>query len=287
MRFLSRCLVRALQLATGLPMPCVVHAQSAPQDNYLTASVHRPSQSICSAPWFKPRARAQLEAAGDMPMSITMEIRHPSPTTTGCSAWISIHSKSALAALMGPPVIMDQVHKMEFQTAASDTDPGISSKRATINAQASYTRLFGEASFQGNGMLGYAGLDIREGKVIPGATLNSSFDLEVHSLATDEKITTIKAPAASVVVSARTVGRKQTISTMLGRRECLPITYEKRASLGPLTIGDQVFTLEPATMHVTEWYCPSESFVLRTEVRQDGRTEVIDTTALGVDDDNP
>ena len=242
--------------------------------------------TICDAPWFQSGARVQMEASGDMPMSITMTLRNPTFTEKGCSAWLSIHSKSALAAMMGPPVVMDQVHKMTFDRGATAGSVGtVSSQRATINAQARYTRLFGQASFQGKGVLSYAGLAIREGVVLPGETLSSSLDLEIHSLATDEMVTTIRAPSASVSVGERRVGRAQSIETMLGRRECMPITYEKRTSLGPLMMGDDLIQTEPAIMSVTDWYCPTEAFVLRTEVRQKGKVERIDTTAIGMDDD--
>lgn len=260
----------------------------AQQGNAGSAAPEGVPGTICDAPWFQSGARAQMEASGDMPMSITMTIRHPSITEKGCSAWLSIHSKSALAAMMGPPVVMDQVHRMSFDRGAT---PGavatVSSQRATINAQARYTRLFGQASFQGKGVLGYAGLAIREGVVLPGETLSSSLDLEIHSLATDEMVTTIRAPSASVSIGERRVGRAQSIETAMGRRECMPITYEKRSSLGPLMMGDDLIQTEPTIMNVTDWYCPTEAFVLRTEVRQKGKVERIDTTAIGLDEDAP
>jgi hypothetical protein len=243
--------------------------------------------TICDASWFQSGARAQLEASGDMPMSITMTIRHPTITEKGCSAWLAIHSKSALAAMMGPPVVMDQVHRMSFDRDTAGSVASVSSQRATINAQARYTRLFGQASFQGKGVLSYSGLAMREGTVLPGETLSSSLDLEIHSLATDELVTTIRAPSASVSIGERRVGRAQSIDTAMGRRQCLPVTYEKRTSLGPLMMGDEVIQTEPAIMNVTDWYCPTEAFVLRTEVRQKGKVERIDTTAIGMDEEAP
>ncbi|MGO4330660.1 hypothetical protein AB4Z48_01710 [Cupriavidus sp. 2TAF22] len=243
--------------------------------------------TICDTDWFQSGARTQMEASGDMPMSITMVIRHPVRTETGCSAWLSIHSKSALAAMMGPPVVMDQVHRMNFDRDASGTGGSVSSQRATINAQARYTRLFGEASFQGHGVLSYAGLTVREGIVLPGQTLTSSLDLEIHSLATGEFVTTIRAPAASVTIGERRVGRARSIETMMGRRQCMPITYQKRSALGPLMMGDDVIQTEPAVMEITDWYCPTEAFVMRTEVRQKGKVERIDTTALGDQGEDP
>ncbi|MNE99452.1 hypothetical protein D3C80_1981350 [compost metagenome] len=73
----------------------------------------------------------------------------------------------------------------------------------------------------------------------------------------------------------------------MGRKECLPITYEKRTSLGPVMVGEEVVQVEPSVMHVTDWYCPSDAFVLRTEVRQDGKVQRIDVTALERDTQAP
>ncbi|MDF3838607.1 hypothetical protein P3W85_37585 [Cupriavidus basilensis] len=251
-------------------------AQQAPAS---TAPENLPGM-VCDAPWFKAGARIQLEADGDMPMSTTMTSRYPVVTESGCSAWLSIHSKSALAAMMGPPVVMDQVLRMRFEKAGAITGK-VRSRNATINAQARYTRLFGEASFEGVGVLSYVGLPLREGSVIPGQTMTASMELEIHSLATDEMVTTLHAPSASVVVGERRVGRRQTIETALGPRECFPITYEKRSSIGPLMMGDELIQPEPAVMNITEWFCPSEGYVLRTEVHQKGKVERIDTTAIG------
>jgi hypothetical protein len=265
--------------ASAQPAPAAPAAPAAPVAPSASAAADRPP--VCNAPWFRGGARAQLEADGDMPMSITMRVRHPSTSAEGCSAWIDIQSKSALAAIMGPPVIMDQVHKITFDRLAGSPDGRISSQRATINAQARYTRLFGEASFEGTGMFTYAGHDIREGATLAGEVLRSSADLSIHALATDEQVTTIRVPHASIYIGERHVGRRQTIDTALGRRECLPISYDKHTSLGLVYIGEEVEELEPFTMEVTDWYCPSEAFVLRTEIRQDGKAQAIDTTAIG------
>jgi len=270
--------VASRSTSTSAPHPASAPA-SAPLASTAAVATDRPP--VCDAPWFRGGARAQLEADGDMPMSITMRVRHPSANPDGCSAWIDIHSKSALAAIMGPPVIMDQVHKITFDRLAGSPDGRISSQRATINAQARYTRLFGEASFQGTGMFTYAGHEIREGATLAGEMLRSSADLSIHTLATDEQVTTIRVPHASIYIGERYVGRRQTIDTALGRRECLPITYDKHTSLGLVYIGDEVEELEPFTMQVTDWYCPSEAFVLRTVIRQDGKAQEIDTTAIG------
>lgn len=271
----------AMASAQTAPAPSLASVPSASASLAAGAAATAERPPVCDAPWFRSGARAQLEADGDMPMSITMRVRHPSASPEGCSAWIDIQSKSALAAIMGPPVIMDQVHKITFDRLDGSPDGRISSQRATINAQARYTRLFGEASFQGTGMFAYAGHDIREGATLAGEMLRSSADLSIHTLATDEQVTTIRVPHASIYIGERHVGRRQTIDTALGRRECLPITYDKHTSLGLVYIGEEVEELEPFTMQVTDWYCPSEAFVLRTVIKQDGKALEIDTTAIG------
>lgn len=253
---------------------------AAPADGRAAAEPSGPP--LCYAPWFRPGARAQLEADGKMPMSITMTVRHPRLTEDGCEAWLDIQSKSALAAMMGPPVLMDQMHRLAIVGQPGSPDGWITSQRATINAQARYGRLFGEVSFEGSGMVSYTGHDIREGATLPGEALWSSAAFEVHSLHSGEAVTTIRVPRASVEITARHVGARQWIDTALGRRECLPIRFEKQTSLGVVYIGDDIERPKPYRMEVTDWYCPSEAFVLRTEVHQDGEVQVIDTTAIDV-----
>lgn len=262
--------------------PADASAPAAAQSARSVPPAETTAPPVCQAPWFRSGARAQLEADGQMPMSITMTVRHPGPVPGGCAAWLDIHSKSALAAMMGPPVVMDQMHRLTLVRDTGSANGRISSQHATINAQARYARLFGEASFEGTGLLSYAGHDIREGVTLPGESLHSSANLQINSLHSGEAVTTIRVPRASIHIGERRVGRRQHIDTPLGRRECLPIRYDKQASLGEVHIGDDVERPDPYNMTVTDWYCPSEAFVLRTEIRQGDQQQVIETTAIGM-----
>lgn len=238
---------------------------------------------LCDAPWFRSGSRVQMEGDGDMPMSITMTLRNVMLTARGCSAQLEVRSKSALSALMGPPVVMDQVHEINIDRKAATTRTHIDSRNAVINARGRYARMFGEASFTGSGVFNYAGMDIREGAMIDGETFQSSVSLKIYPLSVDEVVGTMQAQHASIIVSSRHVGRKQMIDTVMGRKECMPITYEKRTSLGPLMVGDEILQLDPSVLHVTDWYCPAESFVLRTEIRQNNKVQKVDVTALELD----
>jgi len=140
--------------------------------------------------------------------------------------------------------------------------------------------MFGGASFTGSGVFNYAGMTIRENTTLEGETFQSAVDLKIYPLGSDDMVGTMQAQHASIIVGSRHVGRKQMIDTVLGRKECMPITYEKRTSLGPLMIGDELLQLEPSVLHVTDWYCPTEAFVLRTEIRQNNKVQKVNVTAL-------
>lgn len=242
---------------------------------------------LCDAPWFRSGARVQMEGDGAMPMSITMTLRDTDQTPQGCRAVLEVMSKSALSALMGPPVVMDQVHEVSIDRHPNETAPDaaseIESQHAVINARGRYARMFGEAAFKGKGVFSYAGMDIREGTTLAGETFESSVALDISPAGSDEVVGSMRALHASIIVGSRRVGKRQVIDTVLGRKNCLPITYDKRTSLGPLMVGDEVIQVEPTVMHITDWYCPTEAFVLRTDIRQLDQLQRIDVTSMTLD----
>jgi len=285
-----------LALAAALPwlsLGPLAAAQSAPEAAPARASgeaaVPATHGTLCDAPWFRSGSRVQMEGDGTMPMSITMTLRDTDQTADGCRAVVEVMSKSALSALMGPPVVMDQVHEVSIDRHASrnagDGSGGseIESQHAVINARGRYARMFGEAAFKGSGVFNYAGLDIREGATLAGESFESSVALDIFPVGSDEVVGNMRALHASIIVGSRHVGKRQTIDTVLGRKQCLPITYDKRTSLGPLMVGDEVIQVEPTVMHVTDWYCPAEAFVLRTDIRQQGQVQRVDVTSMTMD----
>lgn len=236
--------------------------------------------SLCDMPWFRAGTRVQMEADGEMPMSITFRLRRAAVQAGGCEAGFEIHSKSAMAALKGPPVVVDQVHAVRIVPAGGGHEGNVESISAVVNARARYARMFGEAAFRGRGVLDYASMPLQEGKVFEGETFESALSVKIYRLATGEEVGTMRAEHASVAVGPRKVGRLQTIATALGPRQCLPITYEKRTSLGTLEFAGERLESVPTVMNVTDWYCPSASFVLRTEVRQMGKVQRVEVTSF-------
>lgn len=242
---------------------------------------------LCNAPWFRSGSHVQMEGDGVMPMSIKMTLRDVVRSPSGCRAQLEVTSKSALSALMGPPVITNQVHEVVIERSAPNAQTSIESQHAVINARARYARMYGEAAFRGKGVFNYAGLDLREGTMLEGEMFSSSVSLKVYPLGSDEAVSTMDAQRATIHIGSRHVGKLQMVDTLMGRKECQPISYDKRTSLGPLMIGGELVQVEPTVMHVTDWYCPAEAFVLRTEVRQDDKVQRVDVTALERDTQAP
>lgn len=229
--------------------------------------------------WSRPNAKVQMEADGTMPMSMMTVQELLENTPAGCQAIINIHSKSALAALMGPPVIADQRDLVSISPLAGPSAVRVEI-HAEINARARYARLYGTSTSVGEGVVNYAGADLREGTTLGGVTVNSSLTLKIYARGTDEEVGELRAPHATITISSRHVGRRRMIETALGRKDCIPITYEKHSSLGPAQLVDTLIMTTPSVMQITDWYCPSERFVLRTEVREQGKVQRIDTTAI-------
>ena len=229
--------------------------------------------------WSRPNAKVRMEADGAMPMSMMTVQELLESTPAQCQAIINIHSKSALAALMGPPVIADQRDLVSISPLAAPSAVRVEI-HSEINARARYARLYGTSTSIGEGVVNYAGADLREGAILGGETVNSSVTLKIYARGTDEEVGELRAAHATITISSRHVGRRRMIDTALGRKDCIPITYEKHASLGPTQLVDTLIMTTPSVMQITDWYCPSERFVLRTEVREQGKVQRIDTTAI-------
>jgi len=220
-----------------------------------------------------------MESDGAMPMSRTGIQSPPTETAKSCHTTVQIHSKSALAALMGPPIITEQDDQITI-TPPSPTSPARIEGHAVVNARGPYARLYGTTTSLGEGVFNYAGQDLREGVTLASEYVESSLSFSLYARDSGEEIGKFYAPHATLSVSGRQVGRRQTIETAMGRKECVPITYERRTWTGPLQILDETLNTDPHIMQVTDWYCPSEGFVLRTDVVENGKTQRIDTTEI-------
>lgn len=271
---------RGKLFAVSLALYAIVGAAVGRATAAESAQTTNPPATLCSMPWFRTGLRVQMEADGEMPMSITFRLRQATVQANGCEASFEIHSKSAMAALKGPPVVVDQVHSVRIEPATRGKEGSVESISAVVNARARYARMFGKAAFRGRGLLDYASMPIQEGMVIDGETFESGLSVKIYRLDSGEEAGTMRAEHASVAVGPRKVGRLQTIDTALGRQKCLPITYQKRTSLGTIYFVGETLEAEPTAMTVTDWYCPAFSFVLRTDVRQMGKLQRIDVTAF-------
>ena len=229
--------------------------------------------------WSRAGARVQMEADGEMPMSITT-VQHPQTSDpSGCAALIEIHSKTALAAMLEPPILTDQRNWVAVSPLGASPAVQIQT-RGEINASGYYARAYGTSESIASGIVSYAGVQFHEGLLLDGAEIRSSVSLKIYARDSGVEFAELHAPAATVSIGPRRVGRSELIETAFGPKACFPITYEKRTSLGSMEFLGEVGTARSAISQITDWYCPSEDFVLRTDVRQSDRTQRVETTDI-------
>ncbi|CAG9182650.1 hypothetical protein LMG23994_04965 [Cupriavidus pinatubonensis] len=241
----------------------------------------RENANVCATVWFTHGARVQMEADGSMPLSRRTVLQPPLPTDAGCQADIEIHSKTALAALMGPPVVTEQQQRVLLRPATNGAPPSITGE-ATVNAWGKYARLYGTTSIDGLGLLDnqYRGLPLREGDVIPGESVDASASFTIYARESGDEVGKLVAPHATVSVASRRVGKRQVIRTALGLSECVPIEYVRTTSLGPMVIAGEQIVTKATQMQVTDWYCPAQAIVMRQDISEEGKVQHIQTTVV-------
>jgi hypothetical protein len=237
--------------------------------------------NVCRTIWFPRGARIQMEADGTMPLSRRTTLKPPLPTADGCQADIEIHSKTALAALMGPPVVTEQKQRVLLRPATSELPASISGQ-ATVNAWGRYARLYGTTTIDGLGLLDnqYRGLPLREGDTLPGESVDASVSFSIFSRDSGDEVGKLVAPHATVSVASRRVGKRAVIRTALGQSECVPIQYVRTTSLGPMVVAGEQIVTKPARLEVTDWYCPTNGIVMRQDVSEEGKVQHIETTVV-------
>ena len=238
-------------------------------------------EDVCRTIWFPHGARIQMEADGTMPLSRKTILRPPLPTEAGCQADIEIHSKTALAALMGPPVVTEQQQRVLLRPAANGSPASISGQ-ATVNAWARYARLYGTTTIDAVGLLDnqYQALPLHEGDVLPGETVDASASFTIFSRDSGDEAGKLIAPHATVSVTSRRVGKREIIRTALGQSECVPIEYVRTTSRGPMVVAGEQIVTKPTSLRVTDWYCPTNRMVMRQDVSEEGKVQRIVTTVV-------
>lgn len=214
--------------------------------------------------WWHSGKRVQMEAEGEMPMSISTFQYPLASSTSSCVAFIEIHSKTALAAMMGPPIVTEQRNWLTASLLGAPPIPQFEA-HGVINALGYYSRAYGTSRFAASGVVNYAGIAFHEDLLLDGASLTASAILTIYARDSDIKIGELIVPHATVSIGTRHVGQSQIIDTARGRLQCFPITYEKRTSLGTMEFLGETYATKSTIMQVTDWYCPSEDFVMLTE----------------------
>lgn len=282
-RAASRCASLALALlafpAWADPAPVPSSAATAAAPPPAAARLARRDDDPCATVWFRDGAKVQMEADGAMPMSRHTVQQRPQVSGDTCTTQLQIHSKTALAALMEPPVTTDQQYAVVIVPPRGDA-PGHVEGGAVVDASGHYVRLHGETRSMGRGVFDYAHQDLSEGKELGGESVTSRASFVIYARDSGDEVGRLEMPHATLQVASRRVGKRQHIDTALGSIECVPIRYERVTDLGPLQVAGDAIPTQPTVMQITDWYCPSQGFVMRSDVEENGKVQRIDTTSI-------
>ena len=84
----------------------------------------------------------------------------------------------------------------------------------------------------------------------------------------------------TVRTGEKTVGKRETIDTALGRLSCWPVRYDRSTDPTMANVRGIQLMIPPIQSKVTDWYCPASDLVMRQEIDQSGQRAVIEVKSV-------
>ena len=84
----------------------------------------------------------------------------------------------------------------------------------------------------------------------------------------------------TVRTGEKTVGKRETIDTALGRLSCWPVRYDRNTEPTMANVRNVQLMVPAIQSQVTDWYCPSSNLVMRQEIDQGGQRSVIEVKSV-------
>ena len=78
----------------------------------------------------------------------------------------------------------------------------------------------------------------------------------------------------------KTVGKRETIDTALGRLSCWPVRFDRSTEPTMANVRGIQLMIPPIQSKVTDWYCPASDLVMRQEIDQSGQRSVIEVKSV-------
>ena len=78
----------------------------------------------------------------------------------------------------------------------------------------------------------------------------------------------------------KTVGKRETIDTALGRLSCWPVRYDRSTDPTMANVRNIQLMIPAIQSQVTDWYCPASDLVMRQEIDQGGQRSVIEVKSV-------
>ena len=86
--------------------------------------------------------------------------------------------------------------------------------------------------------------------------------------------------ALTVRVGEKIVGTRQSMDTALGPQLCWPVRYPRGTEQTMANMRGVMIAIPAVQSHVTDWYCPAVSLVMKQEIEQAGQRAVIEVKTV-------
>ncbi len=120
------------------------------------------------------------------------------------------------------------------------------------------------------GLFAYDG-QLSQGQKLPG----SSFRLKIG-----KEAPVGGQPTTTVRIGEKTVGKKMSLDTALGKQSCHPITYSRDTTPTMATFQGLTLPIPGMNTTVTDWYCPAVNLVMKQDIDQGGVKSAVEITQI-------
>lgn len=214
---------------------------------------------VCGARFFHDDGAIEIAGTGLLTVSAQLSFSKVRKTSNGvCQAQVRGQASYGLMGLLNGSTDVDHLMRVNGQNT---TFTGSGAARAQDPAPIDLNLL---------SLFGYGAAIHAPGQRFPA----KSFRLSLGDPS--------RGPVTPLTVRTgeKTVGKRETIDTALGRLSCWPVRYDRSTEPTLANLRNVQLMIPAIQSKVTDWYCPTSNLVMRQEIDQSGQRSVIEVKSV-------
>lgn len=214
---------------------------------------------VCSARFFHDGGSIEIAGTGILTVSAQLSFSKVRKSTADvCQAQVNGQATYGLMGLFGGTT--DVNHLMRVNGANTTfVESGSASSRAPATIDLKMLSLFG-----------YGAAINAPGQRLPAQSFRVALGDPGRGPTTPLTVRT----------GERTVGKRETIDTALGRLSCWPVRYDRNTEPTMASVRNVQLMVPAIQSQVTDWYCPASNLVMRQEINQGGQRSLIEVKSV-------